>query len=521
MTSKVTTMATGSTTTGRKDVPPVHFAPVRGARIAYQDFGEGPAIVNIPPFAQNIEVAWDWPAVRDMFDRFASFSRWIVFDKRGTGASDRQIPIANLDERVEDLRAVMDHAAVERASLFGASEGGPMCLLFAATYPDRVDGVIVQGSGAYVVPPAEVDPVARAGFFARSEYLTETWGTPQSPMPEAFSPSIADNDEYRRWLERYCRLSATQESCRDLLNMMADFDVRGVLAEVKAPVLVQHRTGDRVISVDYGRALAATIDGAEMREYDSDDHFAFVGDLGWIDDVERFVTGSVKDRPPRASDTKVTIITLGRFGVQVDGQEVPISAWRSRIPRQICKRLVAARGWPVTREELFDICWPDETDTGKLGARLSVQLSAVRRVLGGGVTADRRSVALNLQEVSIDLEILLASISDEDTVAVYTGEFLPEEVDDDWAIGARHEARATFTAAARRLAATAGDEGNHDTAAVLARRLIEVDRYDEAAHQLLVDSLLTVGDAAAARHAHQQWARYLSEIDVTVPSFER
>ena len=263
-----------------------------------------------------------------------------------------------------------------------------------------------------------------------------------------------------------------------------------------------------------------TIDGAELREYESDDHFAFVGDLDWVDDIERFVTGSVKNRPPRPSATEVTISTFGRFGVRVDGQEVPTSAWRSRIPRQICKRLVAARGWPVTREELFDICWPDETDTGKLGARLSVQLSAVRRVLGGGVIADRRSVALNLHEVSTDLEILLASTSDEHTVAIYTGEFLPEEVDDDWAIGARHEARATFTAAARRLAGIAGDKGNHDEVAALARRLIEVDRYDETAHELLVDSLLAVGDAAGARHAHQQWSRYLSEIDVTVLPFE-
>lgn len=501
-------------------VPPVHFAPARGARIAYQDFGDGPVVVSIPPFAQNIEVAWEWPAVRDMFERFGLFSRSIVFDKRGTGASDRQIPIANLDERVEDLRAVMDHAGVERAFLFGASEGGPMCLLFAATYPERVDGVIVHGSGAYIVPPVDVDAETRSETFARFEYLIDTWGTPQSPMPEAFSPSLAADNEYRRWLERYCRLSATQESCRDLLQMLADFDVRGVLAEIRAPVLVQHRTGDRVVSVDSGRALAAAIDGAELREYDSDDHFSFVGNLGWIDDIERFVTGSVKDRPARPTDTKVTISTLGRFGVQVDGQEVPTSAWRSRIPRQICKRLAAARGWPVTREELFEMCWPDETDTAKLGARLSVQLSAVRRVLGGGVIADRRTVALDLKAVSTDLETLLDATSDHQTVTTYAGEFLPEEVDDDWAIGARNEARAAFTAAARRLAAQALDRQDHDTAAALARRLVEVDRYDETAHQLLVDCLLATDDTAAARRAHQLWARYLSEIDITVPPFE-
>lgn len=302
--------------------------------------------------------------------------------------------------------------------------------------------------------------------------------------------------------------------------MLADFDVRDVLAEIKAPVLVQHRTRDRVVPVDYGCAIAAAIDGAELCEYDSEDHFAFAGGLGWIDDVERFVTGTVKDRPPRPNQAKVTISTLGRFGVQVDGQEAPTSAWGSRIPRQICKRLVAARGWPITREEPFDMCWPDETDMGKLGARLSVQLSAVRRVLGGGVIADRRTVALNLQEVSTDLERLLNSNSDEQTVATYTGEFLPEEVDDNWAMGTRDQARATFTTAARRLAVHAGEEGNHDEATALARRLIEVDRYDETAHQLLVDSLLTTGDTSSARRAHQQWASYLAELDVSVPPFE-
>ena len=174
----------------------------------------------------------------------------------------------------------------------------------------------------------------------------------------------------------------------------------------------------------------------------------------------------------------------------------------------------------MTREELFDMCWPDETDTSKLGARLSVQLSAVRRVLGGGVIADRRTVALNLQEVTTDLEALLNATDDKETVATYTGEFLPEEVDDDWAIGARNETRAAFTAAARRLAASAQQQDDHDTAAALARRLIEVDHYDETAHELLVQSLLAAGDTAAARHAHQLWARYLSEIDITVQPFE-
>ena len=508
-----------TTMSGFDRVPQVRFAQARGARIAFQDFGSGPAVVSVPPFAQNIEVAWDWPGVRAMFERFGSFSRWINHDKRGTGASDRNRGIAGLDERVEDLRAVMDHAELEEAFLFGASEGGPMCLLFAATYPDRVNGVILNGSGAYIVPPEDVDPGRRATFAERTDYLAATWGTPESPMADAFSPSLAGDAEYRRWLERYNRLSADRESVRDLLAMIMDVDVRGVLADVNVPVLIQHRTGDLIVPVEGGRAVAEAISGAQLIEYDGIDHFAFAGDQGWLDDVERFVTGTLQDRRPRSQQARVTIRTLGRFAVEVDGQEVPTSAWRSRLPRQLCKRLVAARGWPVTREQLFDMLWPDETDTGKLGARLSVQLSSVRRVLGGGVIADRQTVALNLKEISTDLEHLHGAADDEQVVTTYCGEFLPEEHEAEWAAGVRDEARAVFSTAARRLASSATEADDHSRAAALARRLIEEDRYDEAAHRLHVDALLASGDDAGARRAHRRWTSCLDEIDVVVPPF--
>ncbi len=130
------------------DVPPVLFAQGRGARLAYQDFGDGPAtIVAVPPMAQNIEAAWEWPALREMFGQFGSFSRWIQFDKRGTGSSDRRVRVPGIDERVDDLRAVMDAAGVDRAHLFGQSEGGPMAILFAVTYPQRVESLTLFGTG--------------------------------------------------------------------------------------------------------------------------------------------------------------------------------------------------------------------------------------------------------------------------------------------------------------------------------------------------------------------------------------
>ncbi|MEX1044092.1 MAG: alpha/beta hydrolase, partial [Acidimicrobiia bacterium] len=126
----------------------IRFARGRGARLAYQVIGDGePTIVSIPPMAQNIELAWQRPEIRRMLERFGRFSRFIHFDKRGTGCSDRTTSrVGVMDERVDDLRAVMDAEGVERAHLFGNSEGGPMAILFAVTYPDRVESLTLYGT---------------------------------------------------------------------------------------------------------------------------------------------------------------------------------------------------------------------------------------------------------------------------------------------------------------------------------------------------------------------------------------
>ncbi len=169
------------------DVPPLRFADARGTRIAYQDFGAGPAtVVAIPPMAQNIEMAWEWPAIRAMLERFATFSRYIVFDKRGTGVSDRRTRVNPIDERVDDLRAVMDAAGVDRAHLFVASEGGPMALLFAATYPDRVLSLTLNGTYAGLLPP-EIDEDELAAIRGRQAVFIRQWGTPDSQVVDRFA----------------------------------------------------------------------------------------------------------------------------------------------------------------------------------------------------------------------------------------------------------------------------------------------------------------------------------------------
>ena len=504
------------------EVPPIHFAQARGARIAYQIFGDGPVtLVAIPPTAQNIEMAWEWPDVRRMFERFASFSRFLHFDKRGTGASDRRSHVPGIDERVDDLVAVMNHADIQRAHLFAASEGGPMAILFAATYPQRVESITLHGSGPSLVPP-NLSPDQIADQRERQRRYAAMWGTPESPVVDGFAPSLAGDPDFRSWHQRYERAAASTDSLLDLLELTLDMDVRELLPDLDVPVLVLHRIGDRIVPIDYARELASSIPGARLVELDGDDHFGYAGDLDtWMSELERFITGDVKPKPdPPLLDATVRIESLGRFAVFVNGEEVPLSAWGSRRARQLLKRLVAERGWPVTRDHLCDILWPDETDGQLLGSRLSVQLSAVRRVLAGGIIASRESVQLDLDEVETDLERFYRASDDAAIVAAYTGEFLPEDVFEDWTGPVRDEARSRFVASARSLARHHLDRGSHRAAVDAARRLVATDRYDEEAHSLLVGALLGAGEPGEAKRAHESWAAAMAEIGIEVEPFE-
>ncbi len=504
------------------DSPQIHFALSRGSRIAYQVFGDGPVtMVSIPPTAQNIEMAWEWPDVRAMLERFGSFSRFLHFDKRGTGASDRRSQLPGIDERVEDLRAVMDHAGIDRAHFFANSEGGPMAILFAATYPDRAQSLALWGTGASIVSPDLTDE-ERSDRKERHRAYAGLWGTADSPVVDGFAPSLAANQDFRNWHRRYERAAADTDSLVELLDLTLDMDVREVLPQLDLPVLVFHRSGDRIIPVEFGRELAEAIPGARLVEMAGDDHFGYAGDLDlWMDELERFVTGEVQERSdPVETRRKVLVQTLGRFAVTIDGDEVPSSAWDSRRARQLLKRLVAARGWPVTRDELMDLLWPDESDRRKLGARLSVQLSAVRRVLGGGVIADRESVALDLNEVATDLEAFYGASDDGAIVAAYSGEFLPDDVYEDWSGPARDEARSRFVAAARRLASADVAEGRFAQAARIGRSLLEVDPYDEGAHRLVVESMLGAGEKGEAQRAHAAWESAMAELGISVDPFE-
>lgn len=503
---------------GAGEVPPIHFAISHGARIAYEFFGEGEEIVvSVPPMAQNIEVAWEEPLMRAMFERFGAFARFLIFDKRGTGSSDRTSRMPGLDERVDDLKAVMDHAGVEQAHIMGTSEGGPMAIMFAHSYPERVQSLILHGTGPRLIPE---DTLAVLDALPERRYqMADNWGTPESQIVAGFAPSLADNQRFCDWHRRYERLSATSDSLRDLIDLFIEIDVTDVVGQLDVPTLVQHRIGDQVVPVDFGRWLAANIPGARLAEYEGADHFGYVGDPSWISDIEEFVTGEVRDHPAPRPGGAPRIVTLGRFGVEVAGTEVPPAAWGSRRARQLLKRLVVARGWPVPREELIEMLWPGESDKRKLGARLSVQLSAVRRVLGGGVVADRQTVRLDLDLVDVDIETWFRNTDRGALVASYH-EFLPEDRFEDWSGPVRDEARTKFVSVAHELINEAMASGDLGGAADLCRELIISDPFDDRAHQQLVACLAKSERMTEAHQAHERRIEAMAELDITIDPFE-
>lgn len=448
------------------ELPPIQFAEARGgARIAYQRWGSGPPVVAVPPAAQNIEIAWEWPGLRSIFERFGSFCDYLHYDKRGTGSSDRTIRVPHVDDRVDDLRAVMDAAGVDRAHLFAQSEGGVTTLLFAAAYPHRVESLIFVGSSARLFVGETLADDVRAQQVERRTEFARAWGTPDSLSIEIFAPSMVDSDEFRTWYTRYERLSAGHDSLRELFIEMLDMDAREAVPDIEAPMIVMHRVGDASMPIELGRELAALAQDATLIELPGVDHFSFVGDVdSWLDPFEQWVTGTVQDRDRRSGPSGTAQVTmLGRFAVVVDGREVELNEWGSRRARTLLKRLVIARGWPVTRDELFDLLWPDEIDRSRLGARLSVQLSNVRRVLGGGVIADRDTVALDRSHVSTDLDELLQCNDDARIIELGEGDFLPEDRYDDWVVPTREQVRLTVTAAIRRRLADIESDGGTDS----------------------------------------------------------
>lgn len=284
----------------------VRYAGSGELRIAYSVFGEGSVdFVFVPGWVSHIEHWWEVPASARFFRRIASFARLIMFDKRGTGLSDPSVGVPTVEERSDDVRAVMDAAGSSSAFLCGLSEGGPMSVLFAATYPERVRGLILIDSAVRMLQASDwPDGWAPDVYEHIIEEVHENWG--QGALLDVFMPGFAGDERARQMWARYQRLGGSPGMARALLEADAQIDVRAILPQVQPPTLVIHRTGDRVLSVANGRYFAEHIRGAQLLEQDGDDHLPWLGDSeGVLEAMEEFVTGS-----PRRVDADRILATV-------------------------------------------------------------------------------------------------------------------------------------------------------------------------------------------------------------------
>ncbi|MGH2491901.1 MAG: adenylate/guanylate cyclase domain-containing protein [Candidatus Limnocylindria bacterium] len=273
------------------ETPETRYARSGDVHIAYQVTGAGPLdLVFVPGFVSHVENAWEAPLVARFLDRLGAFARLIRFDKRGTGMSDSAAGIATLEERMDDVRAVMDAVGCERAALLGLSEGGPMCMLFAATYPERVSALAMYGTFARLAWAPDL-PWGRTAEERRLrlEKLVQGWGT--GIAVDGYVPSMAGNDQFRKLWSAYERTGASPGAVRDLLEMNYEIDTRQVLSSIRVPTLVIHRTGDRVVNVENGRDIAGRIQGARYVELEGIDHWPFLDADRILDELEEFFTG--------------------------------------------------------------------------------------------------------------------------------------------------------------------------------------------------------------------------------------
>ena len=274
--------------------PETRYAKSGDVNIAYQVVGEGPFdLVVVPGWISNVDFAWEDPFYGDWVQRLAAFSRVILFDKRGTGLSDRDVGDSTLEERMDDLRAVLEAAGSERAAVMGFSEGGPLSMLFAATYPERVRALILYATFARAseAPDYPEGVEVRKNVELLRSRLENAWG--QGTTLELLAPGLTHIPRAREFMGRYERMCVSPRAGRAHLGWLLEIDVRPVARTLQLPTLVVHRTDDALIRVELGRALAREIPGACYVELSGDGHPPWIGDTAaLVAEIQQFLTGS-------------------------------------------------------------------------------------------------------------------------------------------------------------------------------------------------------------------------------------
>jgi class 3 adenylate cyclase len=329
-------------------IPETRFASADDLHIAYQVVGEGPIdVVLVQDWFSHVEAQWDEPVSARFLGRLASFSRLVVFDKRGTGLSD-PVPLSDLptvEEWMDDLRIVLDAVGSESAALVCASGGAFLGLQFAATYPERVAALVIidgsaRGARADDYPPGAPPEVIQWA----KDWLDEVWGTGRTL--ELLLPSRANDGAFCEWRARYERLAASPGTATRMMDFMVTVDLRQVLPTITAPTLVLHRAGDRWLLPGHGRYLAEHIAGAHYVELPGSDHWWLGQDSDTLlEEIQEFLTGV---RAPSEPDRVLTtilftdIVSSTESAASLGGER-----WRELLDRHdavVRRQLVRARG---------------------------------------------------------------------------------------------------------------------------------------------------------------------------------
>jgi class 3 adenylate cyclase/pimeloyl-ACP methyl ester carboxylesterase len=315
--------------TGFGGVAETRYAPCGDDSIAYQVFGEGPVdMVFMSAWFSHVDGRWEEPHFAETLRRFASFSRLMVFDRRGSGASD-PMPGAEptWEDWHDDIRAVMDAAGSERAAILGVGDSGPVAMLFAATYPARVSSLVLANTGACLCQADDYpfglteDEVER--FIVRTK---RSWGT--GGLVDIFSPSMGGDQRYREWWARYQRMSASPGRSTKMARLIFDIDARRALETITVPTLILHRKDFRFFSIEHGRYLAEHIKGAKFIEVEGADGFIYLGNSELVADyIEEFVTG--QRRAAEADRILATVLMTDMVGSTDKASELGDQRWRA------------------------------------------------------------------------------------------------------------------------------------------------------------------------------------------------
>lgn len=276
-------------------LPKTRYARSGDAGIAYQVLGRGPVdVIMVPGFPSHVELAWEYPPLARFYRHLASVCRLIVMDKRGIGLSDRVPPsgLPGMEQRADDVRAVLDDVGAERVALVGGSDGGPIAAFFAATHPERVDRLVLINTYARRIPSDDYPwgPTADEWAAFQAE-MRERWGEPL--FVDLLAPGHADDGEFTEWWARLLRQSVSLGSAVAYLAMNTGIDVREVLPAIHVPTLVMHRVDDRINPVGGGRLMASLIPGARFVELPGDEHHPWLGDSATLlGELEEFLTGA-------------------------------------------------------------------------------------------------------------------------------------------------------------------------------------------------------------------------------------